>query len=432
MNLFKYFKKPDFLKKKNPGLSREEFKRSPDGHKSGLNYQLFFVILALSIFGALMIYSGSIVVAVKQNFAPEHYFINQLAWIAAGLVFLFIAYKVDYHIWAKLSLPGLIISIILLVVVLIVNRDNDIKRWIDLTYFNLQPSEIAKITLLVYMSSFLAKKKEVKNITQKAVIKHIKSDILPFLGILGVVCGLIIIEPDMDTTIMLGVTCFILYFISGSDVLHTIGSISTGLFSALLVGIMTLSADYRMTRFKTFFDFWKTGNISDPFNTGFQFRQILIAVASGGLFGVGFGESRQKYHYLGETAFSDTIFAIFAEEFGLIGCIVLVGVFIYIFLLGYKIAMKAPDKLGFLIAIAITTWITLQAVLHIGANVALIPINGNTLPFMSYGGSSTVINLAAIGILLNISKGLKPREEAKSLGKRKPMLFGVRKSYKNR
>ncbi len=431
MNLNKYFKKPEFLKGKNANQSREAFLRSSNKGESRFNIQLLIVIVGLSLFGAVMIYSSSIVVAVKQDLPPEHYFLRQLMWILIGLVFLFIAYKIDYHIIAKLSLPGLIISIVLLVVVLIVNRDNDIKRWIDLTYFDLQPSEIAKITLLVYLSSFLAKQKEIKTITQKAIVKHIKTDILPFLGILGLVCGLIVIEPDMDTTIMLGVTGFILYFISGNDTLHTIGSVATGAFSALLVGIMTLTADYRMTRFKTFFDFWKTGDITDPFNTGFQFRQILIAVASGGMFGVGFGESRQKYHYLGDTAFSDTIFAIFAEEFGLIGCIVLVGIFIYIFLLGYKIAMKAPDKLGFLIAIAITTWITLQAVLHIGANVALIPINGNTLPFMSYGGSSIVINLAAIGILLNISRGLKPREEKESI-KRKPQFFSVRKAFKKR
>lgn len=431
MNLNKYFKKPEFLKGKNANQSREAFLRSSNKGESRFNIQLLIVIVGLSLFGAVMIYSSSIVVAVKQDLPPEHYFLRQLMWILIGLVFLFIAYKIDYHIIAKLSLPGLIISIVLLVVVLIVNRDNDIKRWIDLTYFDLQPSEIAKITLLVYLSSFLAKQKEIKTITQKAIVKHIKTDILPFLGILGLVCGLIVIEPDMDTTIMLGVTGFILYFISGNDTLHTIGSVATGAFSALLVGIMTLTADYRMTRFKTFFDFWKTGDITDPFNTGFQFRQILIAVASGGMFGVGFGESRQKYHYLGDTAFSDTIFAIFAEEFGLIGCIVLVGIFIYIFLLGYKIAMKAPDKLGFLIAIAITTWITLQAVLHIGANVALIPINGNTLPFMSYGGSSIVINLAAIGILLNISRGLKPREEKASI-KRKPQFFSVRKAFKKR
>jgi cell division protein FtsW len=130
---------------------------------------------------------------------------------------------------------------------------------------------------------------------------------------------------------------------------------------------------------------------------------------------VGFGESRQKYHYLGDTAFTDTIFAIFAEEFGLFGCVILVLLFLFVFLKGYRIAMKSSDRLGFLLAVSITTWLSLQAVLHIGANVALIPINGNTLPFLSYGGSSTIINLTAIGILLNISKGVSTTEENKEL-----------------
>jgi cell division protein FtsW len=202
---------------------------------------------------------------------------------------------------------------------------------------------------------------------------------------------------------MLGVTSFLVYFLSGNDRMHLIGSLALGLVSFIIVLFATIGAKYRMERISTFFNFWKTGNIPEPLSAGYQFKQILVAVASGGWFGLGFGQSKQKFLYLGDTAFSDTIFAIIAEEFGLIGCIFILSLFAFIFFRGFKIATKAPDKLGFLIAVSITIWITFQSILHIGANVALIPINGNTLPFLSYGGSSTIINLAAIGVLLNVA-----------------------------
>lgn len=373
--------------------------------KKSIDSTLLAVVVGLSLFGALMVYSGSVLVAVKNDLSPYHYFIRQILWVILGLIALYITSRIDYRIIAKFAVPGLIVTIALLILVLFVNEGQTIKRWISLGPFDLQPSEIAKLTFLLYLSTRLAKQKEIKNIDQKAIVRHIKKDLLPFWGVLALVGGLIVMETDMDTTIMLALTSFIIYFVSGSDIIHTFGSIASGIIALLAGVILTVSKQYRLNRIETFFDFWKNGVISDPYSSGFQFRQILVAVASGGIFGAGFGESRQKYHYLGDTAFSDTIFAIFAEEFGLIGCIILVSIFMFILLKGIKIALRAPDRLGSLLALSITTWISLQAFLHIGANVGLIPINGNTLPFMSYGGSSTIINLTAIGILLNISKG---------------------------
>lgn len=418
-------KLPSFIKQRESNLNAS---RNPK--KSGLDYTLFSVILGLSIFGSLMVYSGSAIVAVKQGFEPHHYFIRQITWIALGLIGMYLTYKIDYRTVAKLSLPAFIVTIALLILVLFVNEGEDVRRWIKLGPFDLQPSEIAKLTTLIYLSSLLAKHKEVKTINKQTFTEHVKSELLPYWGAAAIVLVLILLERDMDTTLMLGATTFIVYFIAGRDLLHTLGSIITGLLTSIILGGAMVVEKYRLTRLGTFFDFWNKGTISDPYSSGFQFRQILVAVASGGIFGVGFGESRQKYHYLGETAFTDTIFAIFAEEFGLVGCVILVSVFVFIFLKGYKIAMGAKDRLGFLLAISITTWITLQAVLHIGANVALIPINGNTLPFLSYGGSSTVINLSAIGILLNIAKGGSQSEERRvvSLPQRsRPQLHKLRK-----
>jgi len=383
--------------KKTPQLTRGN---TP---KNKFDYSLAGVVLALSVFGAIMIYNSSMIYAVGKGNEPWIYFAKQLLWIVLGLVAAYIFYKIDYHIIAKISPIMLGVAVVLLVVVLFVEQEGNIKRWIPLGPFEFQPSEIAKFSFLLYLSSWLARKRDQVTNIQEKFVDHVKKELIPFLMLLGGVCILIVIEPDMDTTIMLGVTSFIVYFLSGNDRMHLIGSIAMGALSSIIVLIATIGANYRIERISTFVNFWKTGNIPDPLNAGYQFKQILVAVASGGWLGLGFGQSKQKFLYLGDTAFSDTIFAIVAEEFGLIGCIFLLSLFAFIFFKGFKIAMKSPDKLGFLIAISITTWITFQSILHIGANVAMIPINGNTLPFLSYGGSSTIINLAAIGVLLNVA-----------------------------
>ena len=389
-----------FFKKRNrEGVEHDK--------KSNLDIPLLIVIVTLSIFGVLMVYDGSVIVAVRQGHDPNFYFIKQAMWTIMGFMAMYVFYRIDYHFLGKISFPLIIFSVFLLILVLIVNHDNDIKRWMDLGPFDLQPSEVAKFSLLIYLSSWLSKQRDQVGDLNEKIKFHFKHELLPFLLILGSVCGLILIEPDMDTTIMLGVTSFIVYFLSGNDRIHLIGSIAVGLLTTIMVTIATIAAKYRLSRLTNFIDFWRTGNIQNPLSEGYQFKQVLVAVASGGWFGLGFGQSRQKFLYLGETAFSDTIFAIVAEEFGLMGCILIVGLLAFVFYKGYKIAMKAPDKLGFLIAIAFTTWLVFQSILHIGSNVGMLPINGNTLPFISYGGSSTLINLGAIGVLLNISKHQK-------------------------
>lgn len=386
--------------------NRSTYKQvKPGKGKPDITFAL--VIIVLSIFGSVMVYSASVIVAVRQGNSPSFYFTRQLAWIFIGLIVGYVVYRLDYKLLVKLAIPGLLIAILLLVAVLLFNSNQAIKRWINLGPFDLQPSEITKFIFLTYLSGWLSKQKSYGKNLKDAVKKHFYRELLPFLLLLSVVSILILIEPDLDTTIILGVTSFIVYFISGNDTIHFFGSILTGGMLGLIALASTVLADYRVSRLSSFLDFWKTGLIDDPYGTGYQLRQVLVAVASGGLFGLGFGESRQKFHYLGDTAFSDTIFAIFAEEFGLIGCVILIGVFVFILLRGYGIAKKAPDRTGFLLAVAMTTWLSLQAFLHIAANVALIPINGNTLPFLSYGGSSTVVNMAAIGLLLNISSHAK-------------------------
>lgn len=377
--------------------SRSQNDNSPD-------YILIILVGILTLVGAIVVYSGSVLVAVKLGFSPYHYFVRQLIWILIGSVAAFILSRIHYKQLAKLAAPGLLVAILLLIMVLAINWQNDIKRWISLGPFDFQPSELAKLIFFVYLAAWLAKFKEKAGDMREKFAHHFTYELLPFLLILALVCLPILVQPDLDTTIIIAATSFITYFIAGSDMIHTLTSTSLGGIFLILGYMLTQVADYRLSRITNWLEFWATNEIQNPFGAGYQLRQLLVAVASGGLFGLGFGESRQKFHYLGDTAFTDTVFAIFAEEFGLIGSIALISAFIYFFLRGFKIAKGAPDKLGYLLAIAITTWLTLQAFFHIASNVALIPINGNTLPFISYGGSSTIINLAAIGILLNISR----------------------------
>lgn len=387
-------------------------KKSTYSRKSTTNkgdYTFLALVLGISVWGILMVYSGSVLVAVKNEQVPYFYAMKQALWVIFGIIGGYMAYRVDYHRYKNLSVMFLGASLVLMIVVLLVNINNPVKRWIDLGWFSLQPSELLKLTFLIYLSSWLANLKE-RPKTQdkwKEFKHHFKTELGPFLLVLAVVCLSIVIQPDMDTTIMLGATAFVVYGLSGNDYIHLIGTFLTGAMLGIITLFTTLGAGYRMSRFSNYFDFWKTGDIPNRYGSGYQLMQILVAVSSGGLFGVGFGESRQKFSYLGDTAFSDTIFAIIAEEFGFAGCLAIVFIFLLILLRGYKIAQNAPDKFGSLLAISMVTWITIQAFLHIAANVALIPINGNTLPFLSYGGSSTVVNLVAMGIVMNISKYAK-------------------------
>lgn len=391
------------LKKKN--TQKKVTKRQTTSKQQVFDKTLFAVISGLSIWGAIMVYSGSVLVAARQGKNPYHFFMLQTIWVLLGSIGGYITFKIDYKILPKLAVPGLAVTYMFLILVLLLNWDQAIKRWIALGPFSFQPSELAKLVFLIYLSGWLAKSKKISGKTFREMLdKHVLHEMLPFLLLLGAICLPILIQPDLDTTIMLATTSFLVYFIAGTDLVHFLTSISlSGIFALLGFGITKL-ASYRVERLSNWWQLWVTNEVQNPYGSGYQLRQILVAVASGGIFGVGFGESRQKFHYLGETAFTDTIFAIFAEEFGLVGSAILILIYLYIFLRGIKIAQNSPDKLGFLLALSITIWITLQSFMHIASNVALIPINGNTLPFLSYGGSSTLINLTAIGVLLNISK----------------------------
>lgn len=370
------------------------------------DYVLLAIVAILVFMGIVMVYDASVVVA-NEFFNDQFRFLKlQALWVGMGIVGAVFAYFFDYHNYPKIIIPAIIVTIVLLVLVIVAGPVVfGSRRWFSFGAVNIQPSELTKLTFTIYLACWLSRQRKRTGKLKDALQSHLKEELLPFIIILGLICILIVVEPDLGTTAVVGATALIVYFISGTDIIHTIGAAFIVLVMSLIGVAAAIISPYRLSRVNTFIETLQTGNVSDPFGSGYQINQVLIAIGSGGLFGVGFGESRQKFFYLvGNSAFTDTIFAVFAEEFGFVGDVVLVLAFLIFISRGIKIAQSAPDRLGALLAAGITVWIGLQAFLNIAANIALGPLTGIPLPFFSYGGSSMVVILVAVGILLNVSR----------------------------
>ena len=392
-------------KKKKPNRNSKK-RRLGSGDKIILTITILMIA-----FGAMMIFDASMYVADQVFYDKFHFLLLHLRWLTIGLVIATVIYYWDYHQILKLSVPSLIFVILLLLLVLVVGDEiNGSKRWFSLSGFvNIQPAEFAKIAIILYLASWLSKQKfKYKTLTsafQDGFGKHL----LNFGVIIGSIAVLIILEPDLGTTMIVCITAFFMFLMSGENRVHTVGTmISAVLIGIPLVAIAAIIEPYRLQRIKTYIDLMLTGNITDPRGSGYQMQQILIGVGSGGFFGKGFGQSRQRFGYLVEnTAFTDSIFAIILEELGFLGGSILVFAWMFFFLRGFKIAQNAPDKEGRLLAMGIVVWLTVQAFLNMGANVGLIPLTGMPLPFFTYGGSSTIVTLIGVAILLNISRFTK-------------------------
>ena len=345
----------------------------------------------LVVFGLIMIASASVVQSFEATGSNNYYLFRQGGFALAGIAVWWILQKVDYHIWKRIATFVLGIGVVLLIAVLIPGigvEAGGAKRWIGIAGQTLQASEIMKFALVVYLAYWFERKG--KKITD------FYSTFLPFVLIIGLVFLLVMQEPDMGTAVLICVIAGVMYLAAGA----TWGQVSTLLLAGFGVFLLFIQkADYRLKRLLTFLN---PG--ADPLGAGYHVNQALLALGSGGLFGLGYGHSRQKYNFLPEAA-SDSIFAIIGEELGLIGVVFLVVLpFAIIVWRGLAIARKAPDMFGRMLALGITVWIGAQALLNIGAIVGLMPLTGLPLPFISLGGSSLVIMLAAAGVLLNISK----------------------------
>ncbi|MCL5675937.1 MAG: putative lipid II flippase FtsW [Patescibacteria group bacterium] len=341
-------------------------------------------ILMLLFFGILMVYEASSVSAAV-DFGDKYYFLKeQLKWAFLGIVAMGITAFIDYRRYYSLAVPILLVTILLLLLVFIPGlgvKALGAHRWINFRLFILQPSELTKLAAINYLSAWLSFKE--------------KGRFTAFLILTGTLVGLVLLEPDLGTAFVIIAVSLAVYFISGAPLKH---------FAALLpvsiLGVigLALSAPYRFRRLTTFLN-----PNSDPLGASYHIRQILIGLGSGGMFGVGLGKSRQKFAYLPE-ATTDSIFAIIAEELGFIGSIFIIGIFFLLIYRGFQIAQKAPDSFGRLLGSGIITWIAIQTLVNLGSMVAIVPLTGIPLPFISYGGSSLVVMLTACGIMLNIER----------------------------
>ena len=351
---------------------------------------LLIDILLLLVFGLIMIYSASSIWASYKFNDSFHYVKLQLLFMIVGLVIVKIVSKISYKTYYDKSNLILGICFILLILVLIPGIGkirNGSRSWFGIGPFGIQPSEFAKLGLIIFTSKYLSKSNK--------FLKSYKNGVFPILGILLVFFGLIMLQPDLGTGMVLVVTIVSLLFIAGVNMKFFIGG---GLLGIIGIIVLIIIAPYRMDRITSFINPWK-----DPLGTGFQIIQSLYAIGPGGLLGRGYLNSIQKQFYLPEPQ-TDFIFSIIAEEFGIVGAFIVVILFVIFLIRGINIALKSKDSFSKYLAFGMTFQIIFQAIMNLMVVVGLIPVTGVTLPFLSYGGSSLLISMICVGILLNISK----------------------------
>lgn len=352
---------------------------------------LFFTLLTLLGIGLIMIASAGVVYG-RVRFGDDYYFLKQqMLGLGVGLLFLYILQKIDYHVWQRFVVPIFIVAIVLLVLVFIPGFGTTVygaARWVELGPLSFQPSEVMKFAIILYLSAWLSSK-------GRAKASDFFEGLVPFLALLSVVGFLIIKQPDTGTLGLIFLISLAIFFASGASIVHIFSLFAGGIFALF---ILIKMAPYRMQRFLVFMN-----PDHDPMGFGYQMTQALLAIGSGGVLGAGLGQSRQKFNYLPEPV-TDSIFAVLGEELGLIGATIVVGLFLFLAWRGVRIALRAPDEFGRLLAVGIVSWIVFQAFINISAITGLIPLTGIPLPFISYGGTSLAVLLAAVGILLNISK----------------------------
>lgn len=354
------------------------------------DYTLFIVILLLLIVGMFMVYSSSYVWADYRYGDPFYFVKRQLLFAGTGVFAMLALMRIPYHTWQKYVKLILFICFVLLILVLIPGIGlirGGAQSWIGVGAFSIQPSEFMKLGLILFLAAYLT--------YNQKYITSFKKGFLPPVLLVFVSFGLIMLQPDLGTGVVLVLTCMVMIFVAGARLSHFFGLATLGLIGFVF---LILSAPYRINRITAFLNPWE-----DPLGDGFQIIQSLYAIGPGGLMGVGFGNSLQKYFYLPEPQ-TDFIFAILGEELGFIGGTLVLGLFFLLFLRGIQVALRAPDAFGRFLALGIVSMITIQVMINISVVIGLIPVTGITLPFLSYGGSSLTLTLCSVGVLLNISK----------------------------
>lgn len=359
----------------------------------GYDLIILLMVVALTCFGVVMVYSASSIMAAKK-YPDEFYFLKrQGIFLFLGVGAMIGAMRIDYHFWKKAAVPILIACLVLLGLVLIPGIGGSAggsSRWIRLPGFSLQPSEMAKIAFIMYMAYSLDKKQD--------KVKHFMNGFLPYMVVLAVMLLFLLKQPDLGSSLTLGAVAMAMLFAAGTRLSYILSMVLLAL-PFLYVAIMNV--DYRRRRIMAFLNPWE-----DPTNTGFQIIQSWIAVGTGGLLGQGLGEGKQKLFYLPE-AHTDFIFSVVSEELGFLGFMVISAMFFLLVMRGTRVALYAEDTFGRSLAFGITTLIGIEAFVNIAVVTGIFPTKGLALPFISYGGSSLIITLFAIGILLNISSRVR-------------------------
>jgi cell division protein FtsW len=345
-------------------------------------------VLALLCIGVVMVYSASSFIAAQEQGDASYYFQRELVWVSLGLIAMLVTMRIDYRFWRRYSLAGMIVILPLLVIVLKFGiTAYGASRWLAIgSFFQFQPSELTKLVLALYIADWLARKGN-----QVGTFLY---GLAPFVILVGVLLGLVLLENDMGTAIIIAGIAIAMFFTAGANIVQFLLALACG-------GLIFLKEALKGYRY------YRIAGFLSPFQNvtsiNLQLYQGLLALGSGNWFGLGLGASRQKTGYL-PFPFTDSIFPIIGEELGFVGCALIVVLFLGLAFRGFRLARRTQDLYGALLATGLTTWLILQAFINIGANTATVPYTGVPLPFISFGGSSIIVSLAAVGVLLNISR----------------------------
>jgi len=361
--------------------------------RSGTYLALLGTIAVLNAVGVVMVLSASSVVSITNYGSAWYFFERQLIWTVFGVAAFLLVGRVDYRRWRRFVRPLMIATVAMLMLVLVPGFGVYVagsRRWLGFGSWRFQPSEVAKLALLLFTADLLTRRKDELGDWRRVL--------RPALLVVACVGGLVMLEPDLDSTLLLALIAAAVLVAGGIRMRHLVAVGGSGL---VLVTALALAAPYRRARVLTFLH-----PTADAGNTGYQIVQSLIALGTGGLTGVGLGAGRAKWHFL-PNAHTDFIFAVIGEELGLVGALLVLSLFFAFAVLGVRVAARAPDRFGMLLASGITVWVTAQAAINIGGVVGLLPVSGIPLPFVSFGGSSLVFTMIGAGILANIARQAK-------------------------
>ena len=358
--------------------------------KAAIDEQLLLAYLLLLVSGLIMIYSASSIIAESRFGSHWFFFKQQLIWAVLSLLCIWVLSRLDLQRWAIYSAPGLLLTLLMLSLVFLMPARNQSHRWLFLGPLTIQPSELFRFLMVFYLAFSLS--------NSKRNLADLRQLLFPYLPIIGLGLGLILIEPDLGTTAAIFITIVGIFFIGGARIKH----LAAGLLPPIGIGAaVVFGLGYKQQRIMDYL-----ASVLDPLHGSYQVKQAALTFGSGGLLGTGLGDGRQKLFFL-PYPHTDFIMATVGEELGFLGLMVIVGLLFYLLWRGFKIALDQPDKFGFLLAAGMTWSLFVSIAINVGVVTSILPVTGLAMPFFSYGGSSLLMSSAAIGVLINLSRRVK-------------------------